>query len=510
MKKAGVWARQSDRGVWPGWMPYALLLIQVIVWRLPLFGHYLRSTPASFGYVSRQILRGGVPYRDYFETAAPGIYYLGAFFKLFTGQIAQAYWLMELAASAGIVLLVYWLCRRVAGAWASFLCATLALLLMNVSIYYYFCSGYFEFEALFFLTAALALTLADRRPGFHMLAGAACLLAILTHPLVLSLCLPLWGWMGLTRRWRQLSLHWTALAGSLLLFVLWFLALGALGDLLYHVVLYNWIDLIEITRNFNADQLPFVLYLVAPLPLLLYLIPAGFLRSGERETRNEFLLMLGWLGLTLVVLFAYSSRLFVHHLVYLSAPTAVTLGYAWAAYWRGSRSVGSGFAAASLVSGLLLLLLFPPPAMRYYGLIEQAREAGSPETFLSRSPDVEEFLRQYDFGERPAMILPLVQGAEAPEMALRSETRLPAFFVIAHNWFSVEHPRRRMLIERFEQALQSQPSPLLILPKDPDRRLRLPDSITAWIDTHYQPLRDFYFYQVLEYSAPEPPEPAMP
>jgi hypothetical protein len=116
--------RPASRGRWLGWLALALLLATALplYLRLPLFSDLIQ-----YDLSARVVLKGGIPYRDVFDTNLPGMVWVHMAVRSLFGWSSEAFRLADLAVISAIVwLLVGWL-RRLGRSAATLLWAAVLL-----------------------------------------------------------------------------------------------------------------------------------------------------------------------------------------------------------------------------------------------------------------------------------------------------------------------------------------------------------------------------------------------
>lgn len=472
-----------------GVLSYLLILAGVLAWRLPLLSFSLHWDPSVYAYISRGILNGQIPYRDFFDNKPPVLYYSGALFLALLRDPTRAFWVQE-AVFVFITGIAAWMLMRRRLGLARPVALGLALLLIflsNVSLHCYFEPGFVEFPALMFTTLAYVLTLRARSPRGQALAGACTALAVLAQQVSFMACLPLWLWLAATRRWRALGAQWAAIGLLAAAFLAWFGAAGVLGDFWYCVVAYNRYYITGLGTSVDWDRLRFLIYLLGPLPLLAYLVPFGLRRGGA-----EYGLILGWLVAEVIGLALTCQRLFAHYFVPLAAPLTLALAYGWAARARQPRS--RAWTLATAVSGALLVLLWLPAGRQYLSYARYYAHAAAPEA------DVIAFVRQYPFP--PGARIIYVDGDRfACTLPLMTETRLPGSLTNLPHSFGINHPRREAMARQWQAEFMARPPRLIFHVKGENFGDFLSPELVAWIRRHYAPAGRFEHYEGLEFHS---------
>ncbi len=200
-------------------------------------------------YSGQQLLRGALPYRDFWDHRPPGLFYLNAVGLILGGGSIWGVWALEALCLCGAVVLSYVLLRRTFGGTAAFL-GTFAWvitvpLMYDIDLAEEF-ALLFQFAALFFfvraeargrygadaagigVTLALSMNLRPNLVGVWM--GIVLLLlvrAVLTRNL-----------MPAVRAFAGIAIGWLAV---MLPIVLYFAAIGQLGEMWNAAYVFNFL-----------------------------------------------------------------------------------------------------------------------------------------------------------------------------------------------------------------------------------------------------------------------------
>ena len=318
---------------------------------------------ATYIYMGENILEGGIPYRDAWDSKGPGVFYLFAFSMLIFGKTTLGIQILEGVWQALTALVLARIATRIYQREAAgFLTAcTYLIYLVCFSTH----GGTAEPDRLVSLPAALGvLFLLDAAEEDRMwqwiLAGTTMAAAAL-----LKLPGALLGAVMMYAAVRQdpagigrISTRLAALAAGLLVpllaCALWFQMHGALGDFLTA----QFVLAPEYVRQLNAWGAPaclrrsffrpvhFPLYAMAGLAI------AGVVASGKKAWRWPEGLLLGWVVVAALGLFLH-GMFFPYHFVPLAAPLAILSARAFLG-WKEQRA-GSRLAVAALVVLFLAL-----------------------------------------------------------------------------------------------------------------------------------------------------------
>jgi hypothetical protein len=223
-----------------------VVAVAVIVLEPNLPGGRVPSEDAGvFFYAARDLLSGGVPYRDVWDHKPPLVYAIDAVGLLVAGPLGV--WLLQLVALAGAALLL----MRAMRPWFSVIPAafgTLALLLASPRLFLEdgTQTSFVELFALPLQAAAFAIVASRPEVRFGrrgaVALGALAGLAVLLKPTLVGT----WVAIAIVLIWRERRralvplLAMAAGGGAVLaLVVVYFAARGALGDLVEQVVRYN-------------------------------------------------------------------------------------------------------------------------------------------------------------------------------------------------------------------------------------------------------------------------------
>ena len=351
--------------------------------------------PATYFYVGKTILDGGLPYRDAYDVKGPGIYYLFAFSMLFTGQNPLGIHLIEaiwLALTAWVLSCVT--ARLYRQQAAGYLAGSFLLIYL---ISYAPRGEITEPDFLIILPMALGILLLLRaeehdRLGQWVLAGlsmaAAAMLKLPAAALGIAM---MFAAVRLApARLGRISARLAALAAGLLvpvlLFVLWYYFRGALSDMWTA----QFVFVPEYLRAFNAWQSPACVreMFTRPMHLPLYamggLAIVGLIPSGRKAGRWPDVLVIVWLGVAALALFLH-GLFFEYHFVPLAAPLAILSARAIIG-WRDEHAA----LRIAVVAGVLLFLFMPVKHVPRFLLTEsyalgEARAAKDPWRILALS-----------------------------------------------------------------------------------------------------------------------------
>jgi len=387
--RGGIDGREDDqhRENSPGWLKYRWLGALVIVLAALVFGagsllYPLSPDQGAFAYTGHVLLSGGIPYKDAWDVKPPGIFFAYALSEWLLGKNMMAIRVLDLIWQALTALVVNSIARRVWSQPSAGLIAALAYLF-----------GYFSLEhrdtanadSMLALPLALSILLtlqAARRRGTLplFLAGACSALAflfkyplgILLPVLMLAVALPAEGGFeqprtqslrpSLVRSGAVLCGFVVVLAGCFLFFCLrggW----RELVDVQLHWAImrvgkterrFSLLGLLAASHDFMPGRW-FGILVVVSLAVLLWLLL-------RREFSVKTGLVAAWLGGGLVSLFLQAG-FFPYHYAPLLAPMAVLASLAFHSLYQTRYLARESLPV--ILSGLLLLALFPPACQPY-------------------------------------------------------------------------------------------------------------------------------------------------
>lgn len=376
---------------WAGAVVALVLLGIAFGLRWPSF-----STPvwnldeAIHAAAARQLLDGGVMYRDAIDQRSPLTYYavaavflvagennMGAVHALVAALVAAAAWFLWLAG------------RRLAGGLAG---AAAALLYLAVASAFSVSgdahAANTEWFAVVFTSAAAALFAAGATAwSLRRLAGVGALIglgALCKQPVLLDLLAPAAAvaysaWLG-REPWRQTLRRLAALGGGFLLPVVvtaaYFAAHGVFGDLVFYTWTYNLLyygpeiaahvrfgTLVVLLRLLADASWPFLLLALGSAGVLAHRVVQRTPQPEEREA-NPLLLHLGVWTLTGLAGAVSGGRGFDHYLIQVLPPLCLLAATGAAALWRAASARGIPARAAAAVVLAVVLATLGSSALR--------------------------------------------------------------------------------------------------------------------------------------------------
>ena len=326
-----------------------------------------------------RIRDGYMPYTGLFDNKPPGLYLVNAFGQAMLPWLEPWHvsWLLTLAFTAGAILVVDRMLRRLLSPPAAFL-ASLVCLVGMASYPVAFGGGLTESFAI--LPVVLALwVVSTLRPGWRTSALVACLgslaslLSLQELPVAAILVLSTF----LTRQPAEAARRVAAaiVAGAVAPFSVacWLIARGAMGDAVDQLVTYN-----VAYRDSSPGLgrlLPVTFVLLACLLTPVAITVARMVRHPRGFDRAAWLCLL-WL-LSAVAVLDYENRLFLHYLI-LAVPPMVILS-APSFGWLMSQVRSSERASRAMGLGLVALTscMFAVSAMTIVGLVGMTFDASA-------------------------------------------------------------------------------------------------------------------------------------
>ncbi len=234
---AAAWLKAAQ---WPLALIVAssLLALAAPLWDVPL-----SRDQGVYATCADTLLRGGVPFKDCWDTKGPALHYTYALAQILFGRATSGPYVLNALAIAATALAIAaltheWIADRHLGYAAGLLYGALA-----ISVRFDMNAQPESFANLFAMLGLVALTIGLRAPRRSWLIGAGALLAV-TVAYKYALALPygaaalgliLFAPSGVRPRPASLGLVLAGALGLMLLFALYLLVVGALGDGLTHL-----------------------------------------------------------------------------------------------------------------------------------------------------------------------------------------------------------------------------------------------------------------------------------
>lgn len=464
-----------------------LLAIQVVAWRLPFVGTILWSDPAIRAYVSLEILEGSIPYRDIFNNKPPVILYFGAFFSALVNDPSLGYWLMEAAFVAVAAIVVFLAIRKCSDPINAFVFGSVFILFSNVSIFSYFTPGFIEYPAATFTVLAYFLALYSRKLSAHFVSGILVVLTLMSHQLSVIACVPIWLWLAFHHRWRELLSHSIGVAFSIGLVLAWLYRNDALGSFIYEAFTFGYFYFKVHPTEIAEFRLPYLYYLLAPIPFLLVSIPFAI-----RKNKDSLLILL-WLLSAAAALLLTGLRLYAHYFVILAAPMTLALANAWAAtndrfsWMRG----GQRFALAAAFF-CLLAVTTAYSSREYFNRFNNRNSIANIEKF--ENPELIEYINDFPFAGERRLVLYVGFGNPAV-VALLTNTRMPKPYAYFGDFYNISHPRQSDMTQRWIEEIKTDIPTLVV--EDKRHFYSVPVTLSNWIQEHYELVHESGEFRVL-------------
>jgi 4-amino-4-deoxy-L-arabinose transferase-like glycosyltransferase len=464
----------------------------VLLLRAPLVDLPLERDEGEYAYIAWRLEHGELPYRDWFDQKPPGIFLAYRLALVAPGQPVEAIRGLAALVSAGSVVALYFLARRLLSAPA----AWLAALLLGCISADPFLQGPIANTELFMLPwlilANLAFLAAARGAGTRvlpsLLAGGFLGLATGFKPVaavdaaLFVLLLPLIAKGG---PWFPRLLRFTgwAVLGGLAVWLpvlAWFHARGGLEELLDAVFLHNFayaggLGGVERLRNL-LSSVP-ALWEAAAAACVLAGVGLVFLARGSERWRARYLA--GWLVASAVGASA-SGYYFEHYFQQLLPPLAVAAAAGVVAFHPAPalQRVRGALLAVALASIALVAPVLHSVAL-WPLTPAQAMESIYPESPFEVMPEIA--------AEVAALTAPddtvFVYGSEA-EIFFHAQRRSASRYIFLFPLFgpySDALDRQRSVIEEVRRA---RPAVTVAIPNSlffgPQTRQDLPE----WLDTY--------------------------
>ncbi len=370
------------------------LMLAIFYRQSPAILVYPNRDPSVYIYAGQQLLKGALPYRDFWDHRPPGLFYLNAAGLIVGGGSNWGVWALEALCFCGAVVLSYDLLRRVFSAKAAFL-ATFAWIISLPLLYQFDLSEefalLFQFAALycfvraetrgrygaygFALGATLALSMNLRPNLIGVWVGIVLFLiarAVLTRDLLKTVRVLLWMGVG-----------WLAIMAPI---VLYFAAIGQLGEMWNAAYTFNFFYA-NASFGYRLDTLEMGIGLLAQSGILFTGLGGwllGLYLTGRRSLAPPVnaLIALGLLLLPIeLILSSLSGRLYPHYfistlpviavlsglLLHRALPTAQPAPF-WELRWMPTALLSAGLMLIASINPLNEIMKPPLPVSTEQGL----------------------------------------------------------------------------------------------------------------------------------------------
>ncbi len=359
----------------------AICLLPVLLY-LPIAGSPFERDEGTYATVAQGLLHGQVPYRDLFDNKPPLVYGWYALSFLVFGESTAAPRMVAAVLLSVTTLALFGQARLLFPRGVAYLAATLFAVSTGVP----FLALHANTEAYMLLplvTSIAAFTVGKNRNSLSLfvLAGILGALAIGTKQvavwnlMALAVVALMWRWPGggaIRQRFFPLAALLGGASAGLLFIVTPFYVTGALDDLIYANISYNWLYVGFLTwterfLNLGSGML-FVSAAVAPLIVAGVIGMITILRRGKRT--GDYL-VIGWAAASAIGV-ASGGRFFPHYFLHLVPAMAILA--AVVIYERFAKAENRLSSRPALLFGILLvavalatngvLYLAPRPAER--------------------------------------------------------------------------------------------------------------------------------------------------
>ncbi|NWF62945.1 MAG: glycosyltransferase family 39 protein, partial [Chloroflexi bacterium] len=338
-----------------------------------------------FLYAGQQILNGKIPYQDFWDSKGPGIFYVNALGLLLGGGSRWGVWAVEFVFLFGMFIFLY---RSVSQRWgvgAALFGSTLAGLGLKTVLGY---GNYTEEYALLFNAAGLALFLSmvdvERNDWKYLWVGVFFGLSFTFRANNVA------GWFailgavilhyGFKRQYLEaLRILLATLAGFALPLVLWslyFVIVGAAGEMIYASILFNfsyaaakereWLSMFDGFGRYGIGWVGW--FTLAAWFALGFRALVSFVQRNV-SVLEVFLLL--WFPLE-IFLSNLSGRNFAHYYISWALAAAIYSAFLFSELWQAAFKIPSleGWnitlsAITSIVLGVMLFVLSPAMPWRY-------------------------------------------------------------------------------------------------------------------------------------------------
>ena len=369
-------------------LPYVFLfLLTALVLDLanPFFDKPARDG-GFFLYAGQQIVDGNLPYRDFWDSKGPGIFYINALGLFLGGGSRWGVWLVEFLCIFGMLWLLYDTLSKRWGIGAALFGAALAGFGLRAVLGY---GNYTEEYALLFNAAGLVLFLAmvdvERNYWKYIWVGAFFGLSFTFRANNIGGFFAILGSIFLyyifkRHFWEALRIILAALAGFALPLIVWalyFAIMGSVGEMLYASIIFNfsysaakdreWLDIFGGFGKYGMGWVGWftlVAWFFAGFRML-----ANFV---QRKVTVFDTFMLIWFPLE-IVLSNLSGRNFTHYYISWVLAVAIYSAFVFAEFWQVTFRVpalegwNDGFSVVASAGLIMMLFAISPATWGRYG-----------------------------------------------------------------------------------------------------------------------------------------------
>lgn len=363
-----------------------LLLLTAVVLDLanPFFDAPARDG-GFFLYAGGQILDGKIPYRDFWDSKGPGIFYINALGLLIGGGSRWGVWWAEFACLLGMFALLYRTLLLRWGVGAGLFGATLAGVGLKTVLGY---GNYTEEYALLFNAAGLALFLSivdvERNYWKYLWVGAFFGLSFTFRANNIGGLFAVMGaiilYYGIKRHYMEfLRVVLVMLAGFAIPLILWtiyFVMLGIAGEMIHASILFNfsyaaakdreWLDIFGGFGRYGTGWVGW--FTLAAWFVLVFRMLVSFVQR-KASVFETFLLV--WFPVE-ILLSNLSGRNFTHYYISWTLAVGVYSAFLFAETWQAAFRIhpleGFGENAGAMLTialSVALFAFFPSTPGRY-------------------------------------------------------------------------------------------------------------------------------------------------
>ena len=376
-------------------LPYVFLfLLTALVLDLanPFFDKPARDG-GFFLYAGQQIVDGSLPYRDFWDSKGPGIFYVNALGLSLGAGTRWGVWFVEFVCIFGALTFLYNRLSKRWGVGAGLFGVMLSGLGLRVVLGY---GNYTEEYALLFNAAGLALFLSmvdvERNYWKYLWIGALFGLSFTFRANNIGGLFAILGAVFLfyvfKRKYAEaLRIILVTLAGfalPLLLWTIYFAVLGSAGEMFYASILFNfsysaakdreWLDIFGGFGRYGMDW-----YGWFTLAAWFVLILRFLLSFVQRKVTVFEVFLLIWFPIE-IVLSNLSGRNFTHYYISWALAVAVYSAFLFAEFWQltfkipASEGWSDGLGSIACASLIVFLFVISPSSWSRY--IETIRAGG--------------------------------------------------------------------------------------------------------------------------------------
>jgi len=354
--------------------PLALLCLLPIVLYLPVLDTPFERDEGTYATIAQGLLDGKIPYRDLFDNKPPLVYGWYAFSFLLFGENVMAPRIVAAVLLSLTALALFAQARMVFGRGVAYIATVVFVTATGLP----FVALHANTEAYMLLPLVASLTaftlgMRSGRLGWFLLAGVLSGVAIMTKQvavwnlLALAIVAVFWRWRSpdaVVSRPAPLCFLLAGAGTAVALIATPFFAVGALGDLVYANVSYNWLYVRFLTLGERlldlAAGMAFISALAAPLIAGSLLGLAVVLRARRPAA---YYLFVAWAAASAVGV-ATGGRFFPHYFLHLVPAMAVLTAMLLYERFRDRLAHPPGRALIAAGVALALVALATNGAMR--------------------------------------------------------------------------------------------------------------------------------------------------